>query len=114
MIMILYNYNFLILKNNINKSNYWVINKLIKFIKNNDKYIITISDKITDFDSNYPIIIADDTSYSGSQICNYIEDYIDIKKYKLFILIPFISKIAIKRINSYDNNIKFIEKIDMN
>jgi hypothetical protein len=100
-------------ENNINKSNYWVIKKIISFINNDDnnqKYIITINTNIKFFDSNYPIIIADDASYSGSQICNYIEDYIDIKKYKLFILIPFISKIAIKRISSYDNDIKFIEK----
>lgn len=96
-------------ENNPNKSNYWVINKLLKFITD-DTYSIIVSDNISDFDSTYPIIIADDASYSGSQICNYIEDYIDVKKYKLFILIPFISKIAIERISNFSKDIKFIEK----
>ena len=96
-------------ENNPNKSNYWVINKLMKFITD-DTYSIIISDNINDFDSTYPIIIADDASYSGSQICNYIEDYIDVKKYKLFILIPFISKIAIERISNFSKDINFIEK----
>lgn len=100
---------FFIPEDSFKKSNYWVIKKLINFI-NNDKYIITINSDITSFNSNYPIIIADDASYSGSQICINIEDYINLKNYKLFILIPFISKIAIERIKSYDNNIKFIEK----
>ena len=96
-------------ENNITKSNYWVINKLIKFITD-DKYSISIYDNINDFDETYPIIITDDASYSGTQICNYIEDYIDVKKYKLFILIPFISNIAIERISNFSKDIKFIEK----
>jgi hypothetical protein len=102
---------FFIPENSLNKSNYWVIKKLVKLINDNDngKYIISINSDIKSFNNNFPIIIADDASYSGSQICSYIEDYIDSKNYKLFLLIPFISKIAIERIRSYDNNIKFIE-----
>jgi hypothetical protein len=105
---------FYIPENNFNKSNYWVINKLVKFLSKNEKYLITISDNLNNFNPNVPIIIADDASYSGSQITSYIEDNINIDKYdKLFILIPFISKIAIEKINSYfndKNNIRFIEK----
>ncbi len=102
---------FFIPENSLNKSNYWVIKKLVKLINDNDndKYIISINSDIKSFNNNFPIIIADDASYSGSQICSYIDDYIDSKNYKLFLLIPFISKIAIERIRSYDNNIKFIE-----
>jgi hypothetical protein len=92
-------------ENNIKKSNYWIIMKLLNFI-DKDKYIISISDNIKDFDESTYIILADDASYSGSQISNYIDEY--ISKYKIFILIPFISKIAIERINKYD--VKFIEK----
>jgi hypothetical protein len=105
---------FYIPENNFNKSNYWVINKLVKFLSKNEKYLITISDNLNNFNPNVPIIIADDASYSGSQITSYIEDNINPDKYdKLFILIPFISKIAIEKINSYfndKNNIRFIEK----
>jgi hypothetical protein len=101
---------FFIPENSLNKSNYWVIKKLVKLINDNDdKYITSVNSDIKSFNSNFPIIIADDASYSGSQICSYIEDNIDSKNYKLFLLIPFISKIAIERIRSYDNNIKFIE-----
>ena len=101
---------FFIPKDSFDKSNYWIIKKLVKFLEDNDKYLIFINDDLNTFNSNYPIIIADDASYSGTQISNYIEDYINLNKYKLFILIPFISKIAIENIKSYDNDIKFIEK----
>ena len=105
---------FYIPENSFNKSNYWVIIKLVEFLSKNEKYVITISDDLNNFNPNVPIIIADDASYSGSQITSYIEDNINIDKYdKLFILIPFISKIAIEKISSYfndKNNIRFIEK----
>lgn len=105
---------FYIPENSFNKSNYWVIIKLVEFLSKNEKYVITISDDLNNFNPNVPIIIADDASYSGSQITSYIEDNINVDKYdKLFILIPFISKIAIEKISSYfndKNNIRFIEK----
>ncbi len=105
---------FYIPENSFNKSNYWVIIKLVEFLSKNEKYVITISHDLNNFNSNVPIIIADDASYSGSQITSYIEDNINVDKYdKLFILIPFISKIAIEKISSYfndKNNIRFIEK----
>jgi hypothetical protein len=105
---------FYIPENCFNKSNYWVIIKLVEFLSKNEKYVITISDDLNNFNPNVPIIIADDASYSGSQIISYIEDNINVDKYdKLFILIPFISKIAIEKISSYfndKNNIRFIEK----
>jgi len=105
---------FYIPENSFNKSNYWVIIKLVEFLSKTEKYVITISDDLNNFNPNVPIIIADDASYSGSQITSYIEDNINIDKYdKLFILIPFISKIAIEKISSYfndKNNIRFIEK----
>ena len=105
---------FYIPENSFNKSNYWVIIKLVEFLSKNEKYVITISNDLNNFNPNVPIIIADDASYSGSQIISYIEDNINVDKYdKLFILIPFISKIAIEKISSYfndKNNIKFIEK----
>lgn len=101
---------FYIPENDYNKSNYWVIKKILKLLTN-DKYIITINNNPNLFDDKYPIIIADDASYSGSQISNYINDYINMDKYKLFILIPFISIIAIIRISENRNDkIKFIEK----
>ena len=80
---------FFIPEDSFKKSNYWVIKKLINFI-NNDKYIITINSDITSFNSNYPIIIADDASYSGSQICINIEDYINLKNYKSHHIIKLI------------------------
>lgn len=93
-----------------NKSNYWVIKKLLQ-LNIDDKYLININDDPNSFDDKYPIIITDDASYSGSQISSYISDYINMDKYKLFILIPFISKIAIIRITKNRNDkIKFIEK----
>jgi len=105
---------FYIPENSFNKSNYWVIIKLVEFLSKNEKYVITISHDLNNFNPNVPIIIADDASYSGSQITSYIEDNINVDKYdKLFILIPFISKIAIEKISSYfndKNNIRFIEK----
>ncbi len=101
---------FYIPENDYKKSNYWVIKKVLKLIIN-DKYMITINHNPNLFDEKYPIIIADDASYSGTQISSYISDYINMDKYKLFILIPFISNIAIIRINEKGNNkIKFIEK----
>jgi len=91
-------------ENYIYKSGFWVFNHIKAYIQLyinpyiKNKFKIINENDINKFNLNIPVIIADDASYSGSQISIYIEDFTN-KTCNIFILIPFISKKAIKMIN---------------
>jgi len=84
-----------------NKSGYWVLNNIIPYIDKNIYHYYIIND-IKDINYNYPIIIPDDATYSGSQISSFIEQFRK-KKCDIYILIPFISNTAIDRITTTFN-----------
>jgi len=90
----------------INKSSYWIMQIIKKYI-NENKYTIEVVNDVMKLDKSLPVIIADDASYSGSQIANTLEHFRDTT-YDIFVLIPFISNTAIDIIrNGYnDNNIQ--------
>jgi len=86
----------------IHKSSYWIISHIKNYIKSSSEFIIEIIDNINvnvndndneDGNDNY-IIIADDASYSGSQISGIIESLCG-KKLNFYFLIPFISMKAL-------------------
>lgn len=87
------------------KSGYWVIKHILKYI-DTDKYKISIITDKNKLDTSNKIIIADDASYSGSQISNFIEE-LEGLNIDIFIFIPFISNTAIDVINNafIENNI---------
>jgi len=96
---------FFISIDDINKSSYWIIQILKKYI-NNKKYTIKIINDIKKLDESLPVIIADDASYSGTQMANTIEDNFQYTKFDIFILIPFMSNTAIDTIKkSYSDNL---------
>ena len=76
-----------------NKSGFWVLNHIIPYI-DNEKYEYKIVNDIKDIDYQYPIIIPDDATYSGSQISSFIELFSN-KNCDIYIMIPFISNTAI-------------------
>lgn len=84
-----------------NKSGFWVFNHIINYI-DTKKYNFRIVNDIKDIDYQYPIIIPDDATYSGSQISSFIEQFRK-KKCDIYILIPFISNTAIDRITTTFN-----------
>jgi len=88
-----------------NKSNYWIMQIIEKYVNTNKYKIIIVSD-FSKIDHSYPVIIADDASYSGSQMANTIEDNFQRTKLDIFILIPFMSNTAIDTIKkSYSDNL---------
>jgi len=88
-----------------NKSNYWIM-QIIENYVNSNKYKIIIASDLSKIDPSYPVIIADDASYSGSQMANTIEDNFQHTKLDIFILIPFMSNTAIDTIKkSYSDNL---------
>jgi hypothetical protein len=88
-----------------NKSNYWIMQIIEKYVNSNKYKIIIVSD-FSKIDPSYPVIIADDASYSGSQMANTIEDNFQRTKLDIFILIPFMSNTAIDTIKkSYSDNL---------
>lgn len=96
---------------NINKSGYWIL----QIIRSMVKIDIVVINNVDDIDETIPVIIADDASYSGSQIYQYLEDFAN-KKCDIFILIPYISNTAIDIINgsvkdyNIDGTIYFLDK----
>jgi hypothetical protein len=88
-----------------NKSNYWIMQIIEKYV-NSNKYKINIISDFSKLDPSIPVIIADDASYSGSQMANTIEDNFQRTKLDVFILIPFMSNTAIDIIKkSYTDNL---------
>ena len=87
------------------KSGFWIIKHIKAYIETyinpyiKKKYEFKLINNIKNIDFNLPIIIADDASYSGSQISNFIEEF-GGKTCSIFILIPFISNTAINTITS--------------
>ena len=79
------------------------------------KYTIKIIDDIKELDLSETIIIADDASYSGSQISNFLDSFQKMRC-NIYILIPFISNTAIDVItngfveNEIDGNLNFVYK----
>ena len=98
-----------------NKSNYWIM-QIIENNVNSNKYKIIIVSDFSKLDHSYPVIIADDASYSGSQMANTIEDNFQHTKLDIFILIPFMSNTAIDTIkkrysdNLNEGSIMFLDK----
>ena len=96
---------FFINIDDVNKSSYWIMQIVKKYI-NNKKYTIKIINDVKKLDESLPVIIADDASYSGSQMSNTIEDNFPRTKFDIFILIPFMSNTAIDIIKrSYTDNL---------
>ena len=96
---------FFINIDDVNKSSYWIMQIVKKYI-NNKKYTIKIINDVKKLDESLPVIIADDASYSGSQMANTIEDNFPRTKFDIFILIPFMSNTAIDTIKkSYTDNL---------
>jgi len=97
------------------KSNNWIIEiiKKILILEGKEDYIISkITDK-KDIDYSNYVIIADDASYSGSQIANMIEDNFSKlrENIELYIFIPFISLQAITTIiNAFKETMSYNEK----
>ena len=111
------NLQFYISSDDVNykfKSSYWII-KHIKAYIDNSKYKINIIDDIKNLNLNETIIIADDASYSGSQISNFLEELTGLKC-NIYIFIPFMSNTSIDIINNafneneIDGYIYFINK----
>jgi len=98
----------------INKSSYWIMQIIRKYI-NKKKYIIKIITDVKNLDESLPVIIADDASYSGSQMANTIQDNFENTRFDIFILIPFMSNTAIDIIkksytdNNNEGSIKFLD-----
>lgn len=96
------------------KSSYWIIMHIKTFIDMN-KYTIKIVDKIDNLDLNNTVILADDASYSGSQISNFLEEFSNLKC-NIYILIPFISNTSINLItlsfkeNNINGDLYFVNK----
>lgn len=78
-------------KINKKKSGYWVYKHLLRHMK------IPIYKEEQELSQNDILIIPDDASYSGSQLSNIIEE-LDMKT-NVFMLVPFISNVAIDLIN---------------
>lgn len=96
---------FFINVDDINKSSYWIMQIIKKYI-NKKKYTIKIINDVKKLDESFPVIIADDASYSGSQISNTIGENFQNTKYNIFILIPFISNTSIDIIKrTYTDNL---------
>ena len=96
---------FFINIDDVNKSSYWIMQIVKKYI-NNKKYTIKIINDVKKLDESLPVIIADDASYSGTQMANTIEDNFPRTKFDIFILIPFMSNTAIDTIKkSYTDNL---------
>lgn len=96
---------FFINIDDVNKSSYWIMQIVKKYI-NSKKYTIKIINDVKKLDEFLPVIIADDASYSGSQMANTIEDNFQRTKFDIFILIPFMSNTAIDIIKkSYTDNL---------
>lgn len=76
-----------------NKSGFWVLNHIIPYI-DNKTYEYKIIHNIKDINYQYPIIIPDDATYSGSQISSFIELFLN-KNCDIYVMIPFISNTAI-------------------
>ena len=103
------------------KSGFWIVKHIKAYIETyinpftKNKYVINIINNIKDVDLSIPVIIADDASYSGSQISNFIELF-GGKTCNIFILIPFISNTAIDTIissfkeNEINGELYFINK----
>jgi len=92
------------------KSNYWMYKYILYFLKNiqeDVKIIFTLEEE--EINDNDIILLIDDCIYSGEQMSSTIEkitDYYEkIKKVKLILFVPYISKRGIKWINdSYTKN----------
>ena len=106
---------FFINIDDINKSSYWIMQIVKKYI-NNKKYTIKIINDVKKLDKSLPVIIADDASYSGSQMANTIEDNFQNTRFDIFILIPFMSNTAIDIIkksctdNNNEGSIMFLDR----
>lgn len=80
-------------KDYYHKSGYWILQHIKKYV-NNKKYNLVVIDDIRKINTSIPIIIADDASYSGTQLSSYIEAFANMNC-DIYMLIPFISNTAI-------------------
>ena len=92
------------------KSNYWMYKYILYFLKNiqeDVKIIFTLEEE--EINDNDIILLIDDCIYSGEQMSSTIEKITDyykkIKKVKLILFVPYISKKGIRWIkDSYTKN----------
>lgn len=75
------------------KSGFWIFKHIDKYI-DKSKYKVKIVDDISKIDKDIPIIIADDATYSGTQLNTFIEGFENMTC-DIYILIPFVSNTAI-------------------
>lgn len=75
------------------KSGYWILQHIKKYI-NLKKYNFVVIDDIGNINTDIPVIIADDASYSGSQLTSYIESFSGMNC-DIYMLVPYISNTAI-------------------
>jgi hypothetical protein len=80
-------------KDYFHKSGYWILQHIKTFV-NSKKYDFIVIDDIRKINTSIPIIIADDASYSGTQLTSYIESFVGMNC-DIYILVPFISNTAI-------------------
>lgn len=100
----LYNYD-----SDKNKSNYWILNYIIKYLKTkiNPKIEIFLvnQNSLEKLKDNDIIIFTDDCIYSGNQLATKIAKFSEYKgKYKYFILVPYGSLQARLHIEEIFNN----------
>jgi hypothetical protein len=99
----------------MHKSSYWIISHIKKYLQSFPEFDIKIIDKIDEYDKDSYLIIADDASYSGSQISGIIENLYG-KSLNFYFLIPFISTTALNTIkdslsdNGFDEVINYPSK----
>lgn len=92
-----------------NKSNYWILNYIIKYLKTkiNPKIEILLvnQNSLEKLKDNDIIIFTDDCIYSGNQLATKIAKFSEYKgKYKYFILVPYGSLQARLHIEEMFNN----------
>ena len=101
-------------KNITAKSNFWVAQHFYQYIKNKDiDFKINIFYDYNDIeylDDNELILILDDCAYSGSQLSSLLRTKFDnkFKSFHIYLIIAFISEIAIDSIKASASNNKLI------
>ena len=95
-----------------NKSNYWLylyINEFIRYITNDrEKLNLIISINDIHVNSDDIVVLIDDCIYSGQQMGNTVNLIVntEMKAINYYLLVPYITKIGISRINrSFNSNI---------
>jgi hypothetical protein len=100
-------------KKSIYKSNFWIAQHFYQYIKNIkiDFNIIYDKNDVMNLTENHTVVVFDDCAYTGFQLSNEINASFNSSRFKnfnIYVIIPFISEIAINRIKQSSGTKKII------